>query len=99
MESCALREMMASRRASEAQRQQPQSSVPPAPVPDQGRNTHNSSRNRARPGEMRAPTPPPPEPYRPESYHIPHANSSGPFYVVLEGRDVGVWSGWYELIS
>ncbi|KIJ90849.1 hypothetical protein K443DRAFT_14906 [Laccaria amethystina LaAM-08-1] len=30
----------------------------------------------------------------PYGYHVPAANAEGPFYVVTQGRDIGVFNGW-----
>jgi hypothetical protein len=46
------------------------------------------------------PPPPPPAATRPTTYHIPrNRNAPGPFYVVLEGKDVGIWQTWCVLAA
>ncbi|EDR01227.1 uncharacterized protein LACBIDRAFT_333469 [Laccaria bicolor S238N-H82] len=34
----------------------------------------------------------------PHGYHVPAANTDGPFYVVARGRNIGIFSGW-ETVS
>jgi hypothetical protein len=84
METCNLRDILTSRRTTQSRHPQTvRFRTPPQSRPN----------DRAQPGERSSPRPAS-APAVPESYHMPQSGSPGPFYVVLEGRDVGIWSGW-----
>jgi hypothetical protein len=77
--------------------------VPPAHatcIPTCGRSTGDRVTPETRAAAPLSSTPPPPPPpppaaVCPDSYHVPrNRNVRGPFYVVLEGKDVGIWQTW-----